>query len=607
MKVFFKQVFGYIIPYKVQAILSILFNFIFIIFNLFSVTMMIPFLGILFKTKSLVTELPEFSLSVDYFLDFMYFYLSKIILVYGESLALLFLCVLIIILTLIKTASRYFSLFYLAPVRTGIVKDIRNKLYGKVVNLPISYYSDERKGDIISRITADVQEIEVSIVSTLETLIKDPIMILFYIIVLFTTNFKLTLFVLVLLPVSGYIIGRIGKNLRKTSLRGQRKLGFILSIIEETISGLRIIKAFNNEERITKNFENTNNLYSKILVKISRRRALASPLSEFLGTIVMIAILFYGSNLVLSQSSNLTAEILIFFLLVFYLIINPAKSFSTAVYNVQKGMASVDRINKVLKAEITIKDKPSSVSFNEFKYSIVYKNVYFKYEEDIVLKNINLTIEKGKTIALVGQSGAGKSTLADLLPRLIDVDEGDILIDDISIKDIKLKDLRNLMGIVTQQSILFNDTVFNNIAFGYNGATEKHVIEAAKVANAHEFIVQMPNEYYSNIGDSGSKLSGGQRQRLSIARAVLKNPPILILDEATSALDTESERLVQDALYRLMENRTSIVIAHRLSTVKNADEIIVLHEGEIVERGKHSELLKKKGIYKKLYDLQMFA
>lgn len=607
MKTFFKELYRYVLPYKFDAVLSIVFNFIFIIFNLFSVTMMIPFLGILFRTQDLVTELPQFAFSINYFLGVTNYYLSKLIIVYGNSIALLVLCVIIVILTLIKTGTRYLSLYYLTPVRTGIVKDIRNKLYHKIVLLPISYYSDERKGDIIARVTSDVQEIETSIVSSLETLIKDPIMIIFYIVVLLSINVNLTLFVIVLLPLSGYFIGKIGKNLKKTSFRGQKKLGFILSIIDETISGLRIIKAFNNEEKIIRKFENSNNLYTQILNSITRRRSLASPLSEFLGTIVMVAILWFGSNLVLGQNSNLSPEMLIFFLLTFYLIINPAKSFSTASYNVQKGMASVERINTILNAEIKIHDSSYSVHFNEFKNSIEYKNVFFKYEEELVLKEIDLKIEKGKTVALVGQSGAGKSTLADLLPRLIDVTEGDILLDGIPIKNIKLKDLRALMGIVTQQSILFNDTVFNNIAFGYTGATEEMVIKAAKVANAHEFITQMPNGYYSNIGDGGNKLSGGQKQRLSIARAVLKNPPILILDEATSSLDTESERLVQDALNRLMENRTSIVIAHRLSTVQNADEIIVLHEGKIVERGKHSVLLKQKGIYKKLYDLQMFA
>lgn len=605
MKRFFKELYHYLIPYKNQAFLSIFFNILFIIFNISAVAVLIPFLDIMFGNTDPVTEFPQFYFSLKYVLDLINYFLFDIIETHDKKTAVLFLCILVIIMTFIKTGSRYFSLFYLSPVRTGIVKDIRDKLYNKIVDLPLSYYSDERKGDVIARITADVQEIETSIVSSLETLIKDPLLILFYISLLMGTNYQLTLFILILLPVSAVFIGRIGRNLKKTSLKGQRKLGFILSIIEETIGGLRIIKAFNSEKRIAKRFENTNNLYSKIIIKIFRRRALASPLSEFLGTIVMAAILWFGINLVLNEASGLEPDILIGFILTFYLIINPAKSFSTATYNIQKGMASVERINKILNAEITIKDRPDAKTKEDFNDRIEYKNVFFKYETDEVLKNISLTIEKGKTIALVGQSGSGKSTLADLLPRLIDVVKGNILIDGISIKDIKLVDLRNLMGIVTQQSILFNDSVFNNISFGQT-ATIEQVTEAAKVANAHEFIIQMKNGYYTNIGDSGNKLSGGQRQRLSIARAVLKNPPILILDEATSALDTESERLVQDALYRLMENRTSIVIAHRLSTVQNADEIIVLHEGEIVEKGKHSALLKKKGIYKKLYDLQMF-
>ncbi|MFC2136765.1 ABC transporter ATP-binding protein [Bacteroidota bacterium] len=607
MKKFIKQLYHLILPYKAQVFLSVLFNFLFIFFGLFSVTMTIPFLGILFKTQTLVQQAPEFSFSINFVLDIAYYLLSKVIIAHGESIALLYLCIFIVIMTFMKTGTRFLSLFYLAPVRSGVVRDIRNNLYSKTIDLPLSYYSDERKGDIISRITADVQEIETSIVSSLETYIKDPIMIVIYVIVLFSISWQLTIFVLVLLPVSGFLIGKIGKNLKSTSLRGQRKLGFILSIIEETISGLRIIKAFNAEEKVKRQFNKANNLYTRIIIKIYRRRMLASPMSEFLGTIVMVAILWFGSNLVFNNMSAISPEVLIGYLIIFYMIINPAKAFSTAYYNVQKGLASVERIEGILDADIKIKDTPESIEYKDFKNSIVYNNVSFKYEKDWVLKDINLKIEKGKTIALVGQSGGGKSTLADLLPRLIDVNKGDITIDGISIKNIKLKDLRNLMGIVTQQSILFNDSVFNNIAFGHPGVSEAKVIESAKVANADEFVVQMKNGYYTNIGDSGNKLSGGQKQRLSIARAVLKNPPILILDEATSALDTESEKLVQDALCRLMKNRTSIVIAHRLSTVKNADEIIVIHEGEIIERGKHSALLKQNGIYKKLYDLQMFS
>ncbi len=607
MKKFLKQLLKLLLPFKIEVFQSILFNIMHIFFGLFSVTMAMPFLGVLFKTQPLVNEIPKFSLSINYILGVTNYFLSKIIVVKGESIALLYLCIFIIIMTLLKTGSRYLSLFFLAPVRNGVVRNLRNDLYSKVIDLPLSYYSDERKGDIISRITSDVQEIEASIVSSLETYIKDPVIIVVYVFVLFSISWRLTFFVLILLPLSGYFIGRIGKNLKATSLRGQKKLGLILSIIEETISGLRIIKAFNAEKKIKNQFYRVNDFYTKIVTKIYRRRMLASPLSEFLGTVVMVSILWYGSSLVLMNVAPIKPEELITYLIIFYMIINPAKNFSTAYYNVQKGLASVERVDKILKADVKIKDTPKSIDYKEFKNTIEYKNVSFKYEKEWVLKNINLKIEKGKTIALVGQSGGGKSTLADLLPRLIDVNKGEILIDNIPIKNIKLIDLRNLMGIVTQQSILFNDSVYNNIAFGHPEASEAKVIEASKVANADEFIVQMKNGYYTNIGDSGNKLSGGQRQRLSIARAVLKNPPILILDEATSALDTESERLVQDALYRLMKNRTSIVIAHRLSTVKNADEIIVLHEGEIAEKGKHGVLLKQKGIYKKLYDLQMFS
>jgi subfamily B ATP-binding cassette protein MsbA len=596
----------YLLPYKGKVALSLIFNLFFIFFGLFSVTMIIPFLGILFHTKPLITELPSFKLSIDYVINYTYYILSKIIIAKGESTALLLLCLFIVLMTFFKTGSRYMSLYFLAPVRNGIVKDIRNKLFNKILKLPLSYYSDERRGDIMARITSDVQEIESSIMTSLETFFTDPILIIVYVIVLLSMSVNLTLFVLVLLPVSGYLIGLLGKTLRSKSYKGQRRFGVMLSILEETISGLRIIKAFNAEEKIARKYSLVNNFYTKLLTKVFRRRSLASPLSEFLGTFVMASILFYGSNLVLANK-GLEPEMLIGYLVIFYMIINPAKSFSTAYYNVLKGLASSDRINTILNAVETIKDSPEAIQIESFNNYIEYKNVYFKYEKNPVLKNINLKIEKGKTIAIVGNSGSGKSTLVDMLPRLIEANEGEIIIDNINIKNININSLRNLMGIVTQESVLFNDTVYNNIAFGHTNSNIDDVINAAKAANAHDFIMAMKNNYFTNIGDKGNKLSGGQKQRICIARAIYKNPPILILDEATSSLDTESEKLVQDALNKLMKNRTSIVIAHRLSTVKNADEIIVINEGEIVERGKHNELLSFNGVYKKLYDLQMFS
>ena len=455
--------------------------------------------------------------------------------------------------------------------------------------------------------TSDVQEIEWSIISSLEMIFRDPVSIVIYLGALFFMSTNLTLFVIVLLPLSGIIIGRLGKKLRKKSFIAQTKMGFLLSIIEETLGGLRIIKAFNAETKTSDKFYTENNSYTRVMTSMLRRRDLASPLSEFLGTAVMVIIMWYGSSIVLTDKSALTSQEFIGYLMLFYLLIAPVKSFSTALYNIQKGMASADRIDAILLSKQEIKEKSNAKSIKDFSSSIEYKNVTFSYIKDKVLKDINIKIEKGKKIALVGQSGSGKSTLVDLLPRFYDVSKGDILIDDLSVKDYKIFDLRNLMGNVNQESILFNDTVFNNIAFGVDNATQEQVIDAAKVANAHEFIEKMPEKYQTNIGDRGSKLSGGQRQRISIARAVLKNPPIMILDEATSALDTESERLVQDALENLMKNRTSIVIAHRLSTVVNVDEIYVLQDGVIIEKGKHNDLIKIDGAYKRLYELQSFS
>lgn len=597
----------YVRPYRFKVFLNISFNLLSVIFSLFSVTMAIPFLGILFKTQDPVTSVESFTMSAESVQQHFYYFLSGVIEREGEVRALVYISLILVLMTLLKTGFRYMGQYHMAAIRNGVIRDIRNRIYDKILQLPLSYYSDERKGDIMARVTDDVKEIETSIVVSIEALLRDPITIIIYLSALTFTSPQLTLFVAVLLPVSGYIIGRLGKSLKRRSKRAQDKMGELLSIIEETISGLRIVKAFSAEQQMQKRFQNENNSYKDLLVSVIRRHAMGSPLSEFLGTVVMVLIMYYGSSLVLNQSSDLSPQAFIGYLVMFYLIIAPAKAFSTASYNVRKGMASSERVNAILKADNKITEKADAKRIQKFEDRIVYDQVSFRYVEEAVLKNINLTIKEGQSIALVGQSGSGKSTLVDLLPRFYDVQEGTISIDGIAITDYRLADLRALMGIVSQESILFNDTIFNNIAFGISHATQADVEAAAKIANAHEFILETPNGYQTNIGDSGSKLSGGQRQRLSIARAVLKNPPILILDEATSALDSESERLVQDALDKLLQSRTSIVIAHRLSTIRNVDEICVMHEGRIVERGTHQTLIQRNGHYKKLVDLQKFT
>lgn len=559
-----------------------------------------------FIKKNIQQEAPTIGFSVDSVKEYFNYYFSLTIVENGKMDALIMICVLVVVMIFFKNLFRYLAMFFIAKARTGVVKDLRAKMYRKALVLPLSFYSDEKKGDIMSRFSNDVLEVEWSILNSLEILFRDPLSILLYLATLLYMSPQLTLFVFVLLPVAGLIIGRIGKSLKKTSVKGQQKVGELMSSVEETLGGLRIIKAFNAEKFINKKFDKQNSEYNVLMTSMYRKRDLASPMSEFLGVTAMAIVLWFGGKLVLSNDSDISASTFVGYIAIFSQIINPAKAFSSAFYNIQKGIASVERINKITEAEETIKEKPNATEHQGFNHNIEFKNVSFAYNDKHVLKNINLTIEKGKTIALVGQSGAGKSTLVDLLPRFYDVVSGEVLIDGKNVQDMKLHDLRALFGVVTQESILFNDTVFNNIAFGVDNAKEADVIAAAKVANAHEFILQLENGYQTNIGDRGSKLSGGQRQRLSIARAVFKNPPILILDEATSALDTESERLVQDALNHLMQNRTSIVIAHRLSTIQNADEIIVMHEGQIVERGKHTELIAKDGVYKKLCDLQTF-
>lgn len=607
------KVLKYILPYWGYASLNILFNILSVFFSLVSFALFIPILQMLFKT----TDIPEFAPALDFHsleslkINF-YYTIGQWINEFGELKVLLYISIIIVILYFLKNLFRYLAMFFLAPVRNGVIKDIRNELYMKVLILPLSYYSEQKKGDLIARITSDPQEVEWSIMSSLEAIFREPITIISFVITLFIINPSLTAFVLILLPVSGFLIGRIGKSLKRTSVKGQRKMGELLAIIEETISGLRIIKAFNAINDAAENFDENNNTYTRLMIRLYRKRDLASPLSEFLGAIVIVVVLWFGGRIVLNPETYLDAAIFIVYLGIFSQLIPPAKSMTTAFYNVQKGAASIERIEQVLDAEEVIVEKQDAKRIDAFKEKIEFRNVSFTYTPDDenesieVLKNINISIDKGKTIALVGASGAGKTTIINLLPRFYDTTKGEIFIDGTPIKDFVISDVRGLMGIVTQESILFNDTVSNNIALGKKDASYEEIVASAMVANADGFIKELEDGYQTNIGDRGGKLSGGQQQRISIARAVLKNPPILLLDEATSSLDTESERLVQDALEKLMENRTSIVIAHRLSTIKKADEIIVLDKGEIVEKGTHSELLKLNGVYKKLHTLQSF-
>ncbi|HON18518.1 MAG TPA: ABC transporter ATP-binding protein [Salinivirgaceae bacterium] len=599
-----KYVFPKYTKYIILHALAVVFS---IIFGLFTLTMVIPFLGILFDSQPLITEPIPWTFSTNAVIHNFNYFLSQVIVTQGKVQALWLISIFVIVTALLKNLFLYLSRYWMINVRTGVIVDLRNAVYSHLVRLHMGFYSNERKGDIISRMTNDVNEVEFSIMQSIEIVFKEPLTILVYVFALIYLSPELSLFMLILLPLTGIIIGRIGKSLRKKSVVAQNKLGGLISIIEETLGGMRIIKVFNAQERMRKRFFDHNASYNKVLIKIWRKRDLATPLSEFLGTLVVVIIMWYGGRMVLHGTGDLTSQEFIGYLVVFSQVINPAKAFSNAWYNIQKGRASAERLDFILKTEPAIKNHDNALQIQEFKEKIEYRNVWFRYQTDPVLKNINLTIEKGKTIALVGQSGSGKSTLVDLLPRLHDVTEGAIYFDGIDIRTIHTRSLRSQMGIVNQEPILFNDTIFNNIAFGVENATMEQVIEAAKVANAHDFIMSTPDGYQTIIGDRGSKLSGGQRQRISIARAVLSNPPILILDEATSSLDTESERLVQEAITRVMKSRTSIVIAHRLSTIIHADLICVMKDGEIVEIGNHQELLEKNGIYKRLHDIQMFA
>lgn len=597
----------YAYPYKWYAVLNILFNIFGAVFSLVSLASLIPVLNILFKQSEPVHMLMPWALDTKNIFNNINYYISLEITAKGEMHALFLICVGIVILFLFKNLFRYLALFYVAVLRNGVVKDLRNALYHKILILPLSYYSEQRKGDIISRVTNDVQEVEWSILSSLEMMFRDPITIIIYLIAMFSISPQLTLFVLLVLPLAGLLIGWIGRSLKRTSQKGQKKMGELLSHIEETISGLRIIKGFNAIDYSYNNFDENNRGFMSLMVRLFRKRDLASPVSEFLGIAVTALILWYGGRLILASDASLTAPKFILYIGIFSQIIVPAKAITTAFYNVEKGAASLERINQVLDAKEVIEEKPGALPIRDFSGNIHYHNVSFRYEKDFVLKNIELTIPKGKTIALVGPSGGGKSTMVDLLPRFYDVTEGGITIDGTDLRDLRINDIRGLMGIVNQETILFNGTIADNIAFGKKDISHEQIIDAARVANAHEFVEKLENGYDTNIGDRGVKLSGGQRQRISIARAVLKNPPILILDEATSALDTESERLVQEALINLMKNRTSIVIAHRLSTIQHADEIIVIQAGKIAERGTHDNLLAANGIYSRLCEMQSFT
>ena len=580
----FARVLTYVKPYWGSIVLNLVFNLITIFFSLFSFALVGPFLTLLFKEGAVeVVAKPEFSLTSDYLMGYLNWFMSSLITEGGKYHALVFMCLLLLTAFFFRNLGRFFACYFMANVRVGAVHDLRRDVYNKILILPLSFYHSRKKGDTLARITTDVQEVEVSILNYLEMLIKDPLTILFFFLFMVTLSPKLTLFVLIVLPLAGLIIGKVGKMLKKESKEGQTKLAGIISTVEETISGLRIIKAFNTLRYSSDKFEEQNGNYTKVLRGIHRKRDMSSPMSEFLSSAVVILVLWFGGKLILGGGNHIDAGSFISYIVVFSQIISPAKSFSQGYYNVQKGI---------------IKD------FNDY---IEYKDVHFSYGKDEVLKGIDLKIPKGKFVALVGESGGGKSTMADLLPRFYEVGVGSVCIDGRDIRDYKISDLRGLMGIVSQDTILFNDTVFNNIAFGMENISKEKVIEAAKIANAHEFIMALEQGYDTRIGDRGMNLSGGQRQRLSIARAVLKNPPILILDEATSSLDTESERLVQDALSKVMSQRTSIVIAHRLSTIQYADEIVVLQKGQIIERGKHDKLIALGGVYKKLTDLQSIS
>ena len=594
-------------PYKKYLALSVIFNILSAVLNVFSFMAIMPILQILFKTgeATMVTSLMEWDWgnAKEVFTNNAGYYVGKMVSDYGSTTTLLVIGLFLAFATFLKTGAYFLSSATIIPIRTGIVRDIRNALYRKITSLPLGFFSEERKGDIIARMSGDVQEVESSIMSSLDMLFKNPILIIFYFVTLLIVSWQLTLFTLIFVPLMGWVMGFVGRKLKQRSLKAQAMWSDTMSQVEETLGGLRIIKAFCAEEKMNQRFDRVNSEYRENVRRVNTRQQMAHPMSEFLGTVMIVIVMWFGGMLVLN-GKGLSGPTFIYYMIILYSIINPLKDFSKAGYNIPKGLASMERIDKILKAENNIKERPDPIHVSDFRHKIEFRDVSFRYGEKWVLRHINLTIEKGKTLAIVGQSGGGKSTLVDLIPRYYDVQEGEVLIDGVNVKDMAIHDLRQLIGNVNQEAILFNDSFRNNISFGVAEATQEQVEAAARIANAHNFIMESEHGYDTNIGDRGNRLSGGQRQRISIARAVLKNPPILILDEATSALDTESERLVQQALEHLMKTRTTVAIAHRLSTIKNADEICVMHEGRIVERGTHDELLAMNGYYKKLNDMQ---
>lgn len=607
MKEFLQILRRFIPPYKKYLALTVVFNILSAVLNIFSFAALIPILQILFRTEGAGTATELMPWSLDNLKEVLAnnadYYVTQLIGDVGATTTLLLIGLFLAFATFLKTGAYFLSSATIIPIRTGVVRDIRNQLYHKITSLPLGFFSEERKGDIIARMTGDVGEIESSIMSSLDMLFKNPILIISYFTALIFISWQLTLFTLVFVPIFGWFMGYVGRKLKRKSIAAQSLWSDTMSQVEETLGGLRIIKAFCAEDKMNKRFDGINSEYRDSIQRVNIRQQMAHPMSEFLGTVLIIIVLWVGGILVLDQQI-LSGPTFIYYLVMLYSIINPLKDFSKASYNIPKGLASMERVDKILKAENTIKEPANPKHTASFEHQIEFRHVSFRYGEQWVLKDINLVIEKGKTVALVGQSGSGKSTLVDLIPRYYDVQEGEVLIDGVNVKDLGIHDLRQLIGNVNQEAILFNDSFYGNITFGVDSATREQVEQAAHIANAHDFIMQTEHGYDTNIGDRGGRLSGGQRQRVSIARAILKNPPILILDEATSALDTESERLVQDALERLMKTRTTVAIAHRLSTIKNADEICVLHEGEIVERGTHEELLEKGGYYRKLHDMQ---